>query len=54
MVQGEWNHPYLLKCTMFLKIGVRKLGLESGKGTKKFENCHEESCSAAPWNRFFE
>jgi len=39
---------------MFLKIGVRKLGLESGKGSKKFENCLEESCSAGAWNRFFD
>jgi hypothetical protein len=30
-VQGEWNRPYSLKCAMFLKIGVTKLGLESGK-----------------------
>jgi len=32
MVQGEWNHPYLLKYAMFLEIGVKKLRFESGKG----------------------
>jgi len=32
MVQGEWNHPYLLKYATFLEIGVKKLGFESGKG----------------------
>jgi hypothetical protein len=32
MVQGEWNHLYLLKYVMFLKIGVKKLRFESGKG----------------------
>ncbi len=31
-MQGEWNHPYLLKYAMFLEIGVKKLGFESGKG----------------------
>jgi hypothetical protein len=31
-VQGEWNHPYLLKYAMFLEIGVKWLGFESGKG----------------------
>jgi hypothetical protein len=31
-VQGEWNHPYLVKYVMFLEIGVKKLGFESGKG----------------------
>jgi hypothetical protein len=32
MVQGEWNHLYLLKYVMFLKIGVKKLRFQSGKG----------------------
>ncbi len=31
-MQGEWNHSYLLKYAMFLEIGVKRLGFESGKG----------------------
>ena len=31
-MQVEWNDPYLRKYAMFLKIGVKKLGFESGKG----------------------
>ncbi len=31
-MQGKWNHPYLLKYAMFLEIGVKRLGFESGKG----------------------
>jgi len=31
-VQGEWNHPYLLKYAMFLEIVVKWLGFKSGKG----------------------
>jgi hypothetical protein len=40
---------------MFLMIGVKKFGFESGKGCGvEFSNCHEESCSAVVWNGFLE
>jgi hypothetical protein len=40
---------------MFLKIGVKKLGFESGKGFDLLnsENAMRRACCAGVWNSFF-
>ncbi len=56
MVEGEWNHPHLLKYAMFLEIGVKKLGFEGGKGlnflksknatrTAAVQECEVQECA---------
>jgi hypothetical protein len=39
---------------MFLKIDVKKLGFESGKGLDFLNSENKKSCSAGVWNSFFE
>ncbi len=54
-MQGEWNHPYLLKYALFSEIGVKWLGFESGKGLEflKSENAMRraavQECATIFW-----